>query len=131
MTTQKPYAKPEVLSVSRQEFCAHCIDDVPVGTFLVDGKEFALCASCAMFLKASKKLPPIRETGKSLALFNTATRVPGLDRLERRAVRRAKRHAQDGESHHKAQASGAEVEVVEQERLAPRRRHEAHDCAGA
>ena len=83
MDAKKPYAKPVVRSVSRQEFCANCIDQQPVGTFRVDGSEFALCRSCSTFLKARKDLPPIRETGKSLALINTATHIPDLDELDR------------------------------------------------
>lgn len=88
MSAMKPYAKPVVRSVSRQEFCAHCIDAVPVGVFRVEGREFALCRRCSIFLKVKRELPPIRETGKSLALFNTATRVPTLDGLDRQAARR-------------------------------------------
>ena len=93
MNAKKPYAKPVVRSVSRQEFCAHCIDHEPVGTFRVNGAAFALCWGCSTYLKLRKLLPPIRETGKSLALFNTATRIPNLDWFDGRTNRKAKRHA--------------------------------------
>ena len=83
MNALKPYAKPVVRSVSRQEFCAHCIDAVPVGTFQIEGREFALCRRCSAFQKVKKELPPVREAGKSLALFNTATHIPDLDELDR------------------------------------------------
>jgi len=76
MNALKPYAKPVVRSVSRQEFCAHCIDAVPVGVFRINGREFALCRRCSFFFKIKKELPPIRETGKSLALFDTSTPIP-------------------------------------------------------
>lgn len=83
MNAKKPYAKPVVRSVSRQEFCAHCIDHEPVGTFRVWGGEFALCRVCSTWLKRIGALPPVQETGKSLALINTATRFPDLDQLDR------------------------------------------------
>jgi hypothetical protein len=91
MDARKPYAKPVVKSISRQEFCAHCIDQTPIGTFRVDGAAFALCWSCSTYLKLRKCLPPIRETGMSLALFNTATHIPGLDTLDRWAAKKARR----------------------------------------
>ena len=84
MDARKPYAKPVVKSLSRQEFCAHCIDQTPIGTFSVEGAPFALCRFCSTWLKKLGHLPPIRESGKSLALINTATHIPDLDELDRR-----------------------------------------------
>lgn len=83
MNALKPYAKPVVRSVSRQEFCAHCIDAVPVGVFRVEGREFALCRGCATFLKARKDLPPIAPSAMSMSLINTAKHLPSLDELDR------------------------------------------------
>ncbi len=91
MSDRKPYAKPMVRSVSRQEFCAHCIDRAPVGKFIHEDGEFALCATCATFLGKHRALPPVIETGLGLALINTATHIPALDELDLRIWSKASR----------------------------------------
>lgn len=92
MSEKKPYAKPAVRTVSRQEFCAHCIDRQPVGKFTCEGGEFDLCAACATFLNRARQLPPVVETGKGLALINTATHIPALDELDMHIWSKAGRH---------------------------------------
>ena len=86
MDGKKPYAKPAVRSVSAQEYCAHCIDAVPVGVFQIDGKPFALCRRCSTFLKVKEELPPIAPSERSKSYFNTATRFPDLDEIDRQGV---------------------------------------------
>lgn len=100
MNVLKPYAKPVVRSVSRQEFCAHCIDAVPVGVFRVEGREFALCRRCSIFLKVKKELPPVQATQKSLSYFNTATYIPDLDEQERRTAGKEKSRASHCKQHY-------------------------------
>ena len=82
MSERKPYANPVVRSVSRQKFCAHCIDRQPIGKFTCGNGEFELCGTCATFLTKHKLLPPVIETGLGLALINSAKHIPDLDELD-------------------------------------------------
>jgi len=93
MNALKPYAKPVVRSVSRQDFCAHCIDALPVGVFRVEGREFALCRGCAKHLKTKKDLPPIAPSAMSMSLINTATYIPDLDEQDRMTAGKEKARA--------------------------------------
>ncbi len=69
-----------------QGFCAHCIEGAPVGSFVVEGVAFRLCAACASAFKARKELPLVRDAAKGLSLVDVATHIPTLDELDVRAT---------------------------------------------